>query len=46
MYRLVAEGKIPEFKVGGSWRFKLSEIDNWMAHSMNGVASALFPSKY
>ena len=26
-YRLVAEGKISGFKVGGSWRFRKSEID-------------------
>ena len=29
-YKLVAEGKIPGFKVGGSWRFKQSEIDKWI----------------
>ncbi len=29
-YRLVAEGKIPGFKVGGSWRFRKSEIDTWI----------------
>ncbi len=29
-YRLVAEGKIPGFKVGGSWRFKRSEIEKWI----------------
>lgn len=29
-YRLAAEGKIPAFKVGGSWRFRKSEIDNWI----------------
>lgn len=28
-YRLVSEGKIPGFKVGGSWRFNRSEILNW-----------------
>lgn len=28
-YRLVSEGKIPGFKVGGSWRFNRSEIINW-----------------
>ena len=26
-YRFAAEGKIPGFKVGGSWRFRKSEID-------------------
>jgi excisionase family DNA binding protein len=29
-YRLVLEGKIPGFKVGGSWRFKKSQIDEWI----------------
>ena len=35
-YRLVAEGKIPGFKVGGSWRFRRSEIERWIdAQSKN-----------
>jgi len=29
-YRLTAEGKIPGFKVGGSWRFRQREIDTWI----------------
>ncbi|RQJ19397.1 methylation-associated defense system helix-turn-helix domain-containing protein MAD1 [Pseudomonas aeruginosa] len=29
-YRLAAEGKIPGFKVGGSWRFKKGAIENWI----------------
>jgi excisionase family DNA binding protein len=29
-YRLVAEGKLPGFKVGGSWRFKSKDIDLWI----------------
>ena len=28
-YRLVSEGKIPGFKVGGSWRFNRAEILAW-----------------
>jgi excisionase family DNA binding protein len=28
-YRLVSEGKIPGFKVGGSWRFNRAEIQEW-----------------
>lgn len=27
--RLIREGKIPAFKVGGQWRFRKDEIDNW-----------------
>lgn len=29
-YKLVAEGKIPGFKVGGSWRFRKQEIEEWI----------------
>ncbi len=29
-YRLAAEGKLPGFKVGGSWRFKREDIENWI----------------
>ncbi|HAT1659247.1 TPA: helix-turn-helix domain-containing protein [Legionella pneumophila] len=29
-YRLASEGKLPGFKVGGSWRFRNSEIDRWI----------------
>ena len=29
-YRLAAKGDIPGFKVGGSWRFRKSEIDKWI----------------
>jgi excisionase family DNA binding protein len=29
-YRLAAEGKLPGFKVGGSWRFKKSDLEAWI----------------
>ena len=29
-YRLAAEKKLPGFKVGGSWRFKLSDLEMWI----------------
>jgi len=29
-YKLAAEGKLPGFKVGGSWRFKESDIEKWI----------------
>lgn len=35
-YRLAAEGKLPGFKVGGSWRFKQSDIDAWIEESKTG----------
>ena len=30
LYRLAAESAIPGFKVGGSWRFRKSEIEKWI----------------
>ena len=40
-YRLAAEGKIPGFKVGGSWRFKRNKIENWIEEEMNRKAQEL-----
>ncbi|WP_243843874.1 helix-turn-helix domain-containing protein [Paraburkholderia caballeronis] len=30
IYRLAAAKEIPAFKVGGSWRFSLSDIEHWI----------------
>ncbi len=35
-YRLAAEGKLPGFKVGGSWRFKGADIESWIEDSKKG----------
>jgi excisionase family DNA binding protein len=37
-YRLAAEGKLPGFKVGGSWRFRRKELEDWIAeqHTAGG----------
>lgn len=29
-YRLAGEGKLPGFKVGGSWRFKREDLETWI----------------
>lgn len=34
-YKLAAEGKIPGFKVGGAWRFRRGEIDEWIEKQSN-----------
>lgn len=34
-YRLASDGKIPGFKVGGAWRFRKSEIDQWIKDQSN-----------
>ena len=31
IYRLAAAREIPSFKVGGSWRFRKADIDDWIA---------------
>lgn len=31
LYGLAAKGEIPAFKVGGIWRFRRGEIDQWIA---------------
>ena len=35
IYRLASEAKLPAFKIGGSWRFKKSEIDHWIEKQSN-----------
>ena len=35
-YRLAADGKLPGFKVGGSWRFERSEISSWIKRQTDG----------
>lgn len=31
VYRLAANGQIPAFKLGGTWRFQRAELDRWIA---------------
>lgn len=37
VYRLVQGGKIPASKVGTQWRFRKSEIDNWLEENKNST---------
>lgn len=39
VYRLVAQKKIPAFRVGNQWRFKRSMLEQWLRQNMN-VSSA------
>lgn len=34
VYRLAAEGKLPAFKLGGAWRFRRSDLDEWIAANL------------
>lgn len=33
IYNLLARQKIPAFKVGGTWRFRMDEINGWARSS-------------
>jgi len=41
IYRLAQEGKIPAFKVGGSWRFDKEGIDDWIAQQVRRRQAAV-----
>ena len=34
VYRLAASGKLPAFKLGGTWRFRRSDLDEWIAANL------------
>lgn len=34
VYRLAQKGEIPGFKLGGTWRFRRSELDRWISASI------------
>lgn len=31
VYRLAASGKLPAFKLGGTWRFRRDDLNKWIA---------------
>jgi excisionase family DNA binding protein len=35
IYRLIARGEIPAFKVGNQWRFKKRLIERWLKANAN-----------
>ncbi|WP_072760111.1 helix-turn-helix domain-containing protein [Rhodanobacter sp. OK091] len=35
VYRLAQNGQIPAFKLGGTWRFRRSELDSWIDANSN-----------
>jgi excisionase family DNA binding protein len=35
VYRLAQNGQIPAFKLGGTWRFRRSELDRWIDANSN-----------
>lgn len=39
IYRLATEGKLPAFKLGGTWRFRRSDLDEWIAANLTNKDS-------
>lgn len=39
VYRLAAEGRLPAFKLGGAWRFRRSDLDEWIVANLNNKHS-------
>ena len=40
VYRLAKRGRLPGFKVAGTWRFKLSDMEEWIDHQKQAVADS------
>lgn len=40
LYRLVQDGILPGFRVGGSWRFRLRDIDAWIEEQKTSARRA------
>lgn len=40
IYRLAKRGELPGFKVAGTWRFKKSDIDQWIEQQKLAAAPA------
>lgn len=34
LYRLAQEGALPAFKLGGTWRFRREELNQWITENM------------
>lgn len=37
VYRMATGDKIPAFKVGASWRFRLTELEKWIKDQHNNA---------
>ncbi len=35
IYKMAAEQRIPAYKLGGSWRFSIAEVQRWLAEQHN-----------
>jgi excisionase family DNA binding protein len=35
VYRLIVQGKLPAYKVGGQWRLNRKMLDKWLRQNLN-----------
>jgi excisionase family DNA binding protein len=45
VYRLAQSGEIPAFKLGGTWRFRRSELDGWIASKIAAKGNKNNPTR-
>ena len=45
VYRLAQAGDIPAFKLGGTWRFRRSELDRWIGSEIASAAQKKNPAR-
>jgi excisionase family DNA binding protein len=36
LYRLLREGNIPSFRIGGTWRFRRDDLERWVTNQTVG----------
>jgi len=44
IYRLAQQGKLPGFKVAGTWRFQLQDIQGWINDQKKKIGKEKIPS--
>ncbi|MBU0493256.1 MAG: PocR ligand-binding domain-containing protein [Chloroflexi bacterium] len=37
VYRMIKDGRLPAFKVGGQWRFTRADIERWLREQQQGI---------
>jgi excisionase family DNA binding protein len=37
VYKLIRQGRIPAFRIGTDWRFRMETLSRWMAESNKGI---------
>jgi excisionase family DNA binding protein len=37
VYKLIRQGRIPAFRIGTDWRFRMESLSRWMAESNKGI---------